>query len=323
MAGSLAAVYYSQQVSSLEAQTRQGRQDLQAAVEDVDRAGEEALEAIRSEVDAVRDSLSQTLPVEDPSVGGARLLYTSDAAADSSRGYPCCLRSSSQKLVTCFEVVQGSIQLFGGLVCFLQPFLDGLAIGDPFDLPKYVYIPLDLSDHRLGTGTRTASLPPRFSFFIGEPMDGQLKGSDLLAFQAFAAIQRLLSVDLNGLDDPCPARLAARPRAMVGFDCPRPLRRFHSRLMVRSGLGVPFDTGQRFPLQVFISLVARIHSAVAPSGMTVAPSLIRPAAFSTPRPYLSIASRIGPAAISAYCRPVTSVFPCLKPSPAQDSRQPI
>lgn len=70
MAGSLAAVYYSQQVSSLEAQTRQGRQDLQAAVEDVDRAGAEALEAIRSEVDAVRDSLSQTLPVEDPAAIG-------------------------------------------------------------------------------------------------------------------------------------------------------------------------------------------------------------------------------------------------------------
>ncbi len=70
MAGSLAAVYYSQQVSSLEAQTREGRQDLQAAVEDVDRAGEEALGAIRSEVDAVRDSLSRTLPVEDPAAIG-------------------------------------------------------------------------------------------------------------------------------------------------------------------------------------------------------------------------------------------------------------
>lgn len=65
MAGALAVVYYSQQVAGLEAETRAGRQDLQGAVDNVNRASDDALEAIRSEVEAVERSLSQDLPVEE------------------------------------------------------------------------------------------------------------------------------------------------------------------------------------------------------------------------------------------------------------------
>ncbi len=65
MAGSLAVVYYSQQVSSLESETREARQDLQDAVDDVEAAREEALTAIDEQLDAVRDVIEDAPPVED------------------------------------------------------------------------------------------------------------------------------------------------------------------------------------------------------------------------------------------------------------------
>ena len=70
MAGALAVVYYSQQVGDLESETRQARQDLQAGVRDVDRARDDALEAIQQQVDAVEDALDSGLPVEDPATLG-------------------------------------------------------------------------------------------------------------------------------------------------------------------------------------------------------------------------------------------------------------
>jgi hypothetical protein len=70
MAGALAVVYYSQQVSALEAETRESRQDLQRAVQDVEDAAEDALQAIADEVDSVRDVLEQGLPVQDMAAMG-------------------------------------------------------------------------------------------------------------------------------------------------------------------------------------------------------------------------------------------------------------
>ena len=65
MAGALTVVYYSQQVSDLEAQTRDARGELDQAVVDVEDAASDALEAIGSEVEAVQDALARTVPVED------------------------------------------------------------------------------------------------------------------------------------------------------------------------------------------------------------------------------------------------------------------
>lgn len=74
MAGALAVVYYSQQVSDLESETRQARQDLQAGVDDVDAAREDALAAIEEQVDAVRDALDEDPPVDDPATLGLVLV---------------------------------------------------------------------------------------------------------------------------------------------------------------------------------------------------------------------------------------------------------
>lgn len=70
LAGSLATVYYAQQVSRLERETAAAREELATAVDDVQAAAEEALEAIGREVDAVRDRLAQELPVGDPVARG-------------------------------------------------------------------------------------------------------------------------------------------------------------------------------------------------------------------------------------------------------------
>lgn len=87
MAGTLAIVYYSQQVSALEAETRQGRQEVQGAVEEVQGVRDRALERIRKEVAA----LDRGRPVEDVSRFGlvvieARVTSSSGSATAASDG---------------------------------------------------------------------------------------------------------------------------------------------------------------------------------------------------------------------------------------------
>lgn len=65
MAGSLAVVFYSLQVAQLEAETRESREQLDRAVDDVQEAADDALEAIQEQVDAVRESLTREVPVDD------------------------------------------------------------------------------------------------------------------------------------------------------------------------------------------------------------------------------------------------------------------
>jgi hypothetical protein len=65
MAGSLAVVYYSQQVKRLTSETAASRAELASAAEDVGRARDDAIAALQSEVEAARDVLSREQPVED------------------------------------------------------------------------------------------------------------------------------------------------------------------------------------------------------------------------------------------------------------------
>lgn len=87
LAGSLAAVYYSQQVNGLEEETREGRAELRGAVTEVQDAGQEALDAIEAEVEQVRESLTDVLPVPDaPAVGVVTLRAT--IGGSRSQGSP-------------------------------------------------------------------------------------------------------------------------------------------------------------------------------------------------------------------------------------------
>lgn len=63
LAGGLTAVYYGQQVGQLERETREGRAELRDAVEKVQEAGQQALDAIEEQVAAVEQSLESDLPV--------------------------------------------------------------------------------------------------------------------------------------------------------------------------------------------------------------------------------------------------------------------
>jgi S1-C subfamily serine protease len=74
LAGSLAVVYYAQQVSQLESETREAREQLIGAADEVREAADEALAAIDEEVEAVREELARGLPLEDAlDVGVVRL----------------------------------------------------------------------------------------------------------------------------------------------------------------------------------------------------------------------------------------------------------
>lgn len=70
LAGSLAAVYYAQQVEGLRSETEAARNDLNDAVEQVSEAADQALTDIESEVAAVRDELAVTPPFEDAAAAG-------------------------------------------------------------------------------------------------------------------------------------------------------------------------------------------------------------------------------------------------------------
>jgi S1-C subfamily serine protease len=74
IAGSLAVVYYAQQVSQLEQETRGAREDLVGAVDEVRDAADEALSAISEEVADVQERLARGLPLEDAlEIGVVRL----------------------------------------------------------------------------------------------------------------------------------------------------------------------------------------------------------------------------------------------------------
>jgi S1-C subfamily serine protease len=74
LAGSLAVVYYAQQVSQLESETREAREQLIGAADEVREAADEALAAIDEEVESVREELARGLPLEDAlEVGVVRL----------------------------------------------------------------------------------------------------------------------------------------------------------------------------------------------------------------------------------------------------------
>ena len=74
LAGSLAVVYYAQQVSQLESETREAREDLVGAADEVREAADEALAAIDEEAAEVRSELARGLPLEDAlEVGVVRL----------------------------------------------------------------------------------------------------------------------------------------------------------------------------------------------------------------------------------------------------------
>lgn len=70
LAGALAVVYYGQQVDAIEEETRESRAELRNAVTQVEDAGQEALDAIEAEVDAVRETLARQLPFEDATTVG-------------------------------------------------------------------------------------------------------------------------------------------------------------------------------------------------------------------------------------------------------------
>jgi outer membrane biosynthesis protein TonB len=95
LAGALAVVYYGQQVDAIEEETRASRADLRNAVTDVEAAGEAALEAIESEVDAVREILGRELPFEDATTVGVVSLRAVARGSSSSNPPPASGESPS------------------------------------------------------------------------------------------------------------------------------------------------------------------------------------------------------------------------------------
>lgn len=70
LAGSLAAVYFGQQVDQLEESTRDARERAAEAAAEVERAREEALAEIEEQVAGVRETLSREFPFEDVAAAG-------------------------------------------------------------------------------------------------------------------------------------------------------------------------------------------------------------------------------------------------------------
>jgi S1-C subfamily serine protease len=87
LAGSLAVVYYAQQVSQLEEETRTAREDLVGAADEVREATDEALETIDDEVTSVREELARGLPLENAlELGVVRLEVDAQLERTSRQG---------------------------------------------------------------------------------------------------------------------------------------------------------------------------------------------------------------------------------------------
>lgn len=85
LAGTLAVVYYSQQVSSLRAETREGRERIERAVEEVEQVRQQALQEIDRRVQEIRESLSQGLAAGDATTHGV-VAVRATIGAGSVRG---------------------------------------------------------------------------------------------------------------------------------------------------------------------------------------------------------------------------------------------
>lgn len=77
VAGTLTVIYYSQQVSAIEDQTRAVREDLSDAVDRVQEAANRARENIEGQVAAVREEIRQEVPSLDPEAAGVVLVEAS------------------------------------------------------------------------------------------------------------------------------------------------------------------------------------------------------------------------------------------------------
>lgn len=85
LAGTLAVVYYGQQVSSLRAETREGRERIERAVEEVDQVRQQALQEIDRRVQEIRENLSQGLAAGDATTHGV-VAVRATIGAGSVRG---------------------------------------------------------------------------------------------------------------------------------------------------------------------------------------------------------------------------------------------
>jgi hypothetical protein len=70
LAGTLATVYYAQQIEALEQETRDARLTAERAAEEVAEAREEALAEIEDQVAGVREALTRTFPFDDVTAAG-------------------------------------------------------------------------------------------------------------------------------------------------------------------------------------------------------------------------------------------------------------
>lgn len=111
LAGALAVVYYSQQVNDLTRDIEADREELANAVDQVQEAGSEALEAIESEVADVRDRLRDSAPLEDPVAHGVvsvRAVVTSRPDATATGEAPV----TTTRIGSAFAVVQDGGETF-------------------------------------------------------------------------------------------------------------------------------------------------------------------------------------------------------------------
>lgn len=77
VAGTLATVYYSQQVSAIEDQTRAVREDLGGAVDRVEEAAQRAIDQIEGQLDTFREEVEDEVTALDPDQAGIAVVRAS------------------------------------------------------------------------------------------------------------------------------------------------------------------------------------------------------------------------------------------------------
>lgn len=122
LAGSVAALYYGQQVRRLESTTANARAEVEQARQEITATASEAQETIDAQMRRAREELAQEPPIESPRDAGVFAVSADHAAGEVRVGSAFAIASEEGQthLVTTYDLVQSGDQAVEAVRVFLE-----------------------------------------------------------------------------------------------------------------------------------------------------------------------------------------------------------
>lgn len=122
LAGSVAALYYGQQVRRLESTTASARAEVEQARQEITATASEAQQTIDAQMRRAREELAQEAPVESPRDAGVFAVSADHAAGEVRVGSAFVIASEENQthLVTTYDLVESGEQAVEAVRVFLE-----------------------------------------------------------------------------------------------------------------------------------------------------------------------------------------------------------